>query len=274
VRLAIWPLLFALQAAATLETPWYEHYDRGVGLVGQGAGAAARAELEQALAQRPEEGLGLPTGGTRYLDYLPHLYLAVACHMTGDLAAARRHLGEAESSGLAARSPAGAPLLAAYQALLGAGRPEEPPRSVDRPSATAGYKLFPRKAPALSDVKYNRVRAAVLSRCHLSRGADASNAPWYYYYELGLELVRHGDSQRALDSFIEAADRRSQPERLARTYGMWFVDYLPYLQITRAHARLGNRECALNALALSHRLGEITDAERAEMKEMIDKVDR
>jgi hypothetical protein len=40
------------------------------------------------------------------------------------------------------------------------------------------------------------------------------------------------------------------------------MDYLPYLQIARAHARLGNRECALDALRLSQELGEVSPDDR------------
>jgi hypothetical protein len=43
---------------------------------------------------------------------------------------------------------------------------------------------------------------------------------------------------------------------------MWFMDYLPYLQIARAHTRLGNRECALDALRLSQELGEVSPDDR------------
>ena len=57
-------------------------------------------------------------------------------------------------------------------------------------------------------------------------------------------------------------DRRPDPQRKARLYGMWFMDYLPYLQIARAHAQLGNRECALDALRLSEELGEVLPDDR------------
>ena len=66
----------------------------------------------------------------------------------------------------------------------------------------------------------------------------------------------------ALDALIDSVDRRPDPQRKARLYGMWFMDYLPYLQIARAHARLGNRECALDALRLSQELGEVSPDDR------------
>jgi len=51
---------------------------------------------------------------------------------------------------------------------------------------------------------------------------------------------------------------------------VWFLDYLPYFHIARAHALLGNWECAADALALSQRKTEVSakDAEYAELKEL------
>ena len=66
---------------------WYEHYENGVRLVAQGQASAALPELQAAAALRGKEGLQVPTRPQQYLDYLPHLCLALA-----------------ESSGVAARS--------------------------------------------------------------------------------------------------------------------------------------------------------------------------
>ena len=68
--------------------PWYEHYERGVRLISQGQASAALPELQSAASIRSKEGLQVPTRPQQYLDYLPHLYLAIANQMTGDLEAA------------------------------------------------------------------------------------------------------------------------------------------------------------------------------------------
>src|SRR5712692_7535082 len=104
--------LFAANAA------WYDHYVLGVRLIEQGQAAAARSELETALAEHAKEGLQVPTASQQYIDYLPHLYLAIANQMSGDLEAARKHLARAEDSGVAAKSEVGRPLLVAYELLL------------------------------------------------------------------------------------------------------------------------------------------------------------
>lgn len=227
-------------------------YDRGRALLESGNPSEARAELERALAAAPDEAP----------DYLPHLYLAIACHMSGDTAAAKRHLSAAESSGAAARSDTGRQLLDAFRLLMG----QKPER--------ASFRRYERKAPRLPEAEVARIRREVLSRCRLPADAKASDAPWYFHYELGLSLAEHGDPQRALDALIDSVDRRPEPQRKARLYGMWFLDYLPYLQIARAHAKLGNRECALDALRLSQDLGEVSpqDRDARELQALLDDV--
>jgi hypothetical protein len=254
-------------------TAWYQHYERGVTLVEEGRGGEAKAALEEALRLKADEGLRVRTQGPRYVDYLPHLYLAIACHMSGDVPAARLHLADAERSGVTAQSETGTRLLAAFRALLAftrdlpAPQAEEPP-AAPTPEAPPRFTVFERKPVVLSDSEFERLQKDVLSRCRLSVATPRRHAPWYYYYELGLELERHGDNQRALDALIEAAQDKPGPQQLARIYGVWFLDYLPYIAIAKAHARLGNRECALDALAVSRRLRE-TDEDDAELKELL-----
>jgi glucose/arabinose dehydrogenase len=111
-------ILAILLATAGAQSTWYDHYEKGVRLIGDGKGAEARAELEAAVALRGSDGLQVATRQQQYIDYLPHLYLAIASQMSGDVAAARKELARAEDSGVAAKSEVGRPLLVAYQLLL------------------------------------------------------------------------------------------------------------------------------------------------------------
>ncbi len=264
--------LITLLAGQPATVPWHSLYEKGVQLVQEGRGSEARAALEQALALQSQEGLRLPTEGIRYVDYLPHLYLAAACHMSGAQAAAREHLLRAQNSGVAAKSEAGSRLLAAYELLiLGTGSEAAPAKAAAQPpSGPPRYAVYPKKPPLLAEADFRRLQQDVLTGCHLGAG-EAERAPWYFHYELGLELEKRGDHQRALDAFVESASRRAQPQHLARIYGVWFMDYLPYFQIARAHARLGNLECARDAFALSRRLGEDPEKNRdfAELRALL-----
>jgi hypothetical protein len=129
-------------------------------------------------------------------------------------------------------------------------------------TAAASYREFPRRPPVLSDVEAERLSHQVMARCGLT--PDASHLPWYYFYELGLALEKRGDAQRALDAFVEATDRRPQPERRALMYGMWYIDYLPYFAIAKLHHELGNTSCAWDALRLSRQYGEVAEGQPAD----------
>jgi hypothetical protein len=250
--------LFA--AAAPQSLAWLEPYRTGVRLVEQGQGAEARKVLDRALGLRREGGLRVPVGGVDYVDYLPHLYLAIACQMSGDADAGRAYLVAAEQEGLATKSEAGRPLLEAQRVLLRA----DPPSSAApvRSGTVPRYRDFERKPPVLSDSDVESLRAEVLARCQLKPETRPQEAPWYFHYELGRSLHRRGDPQRALDALIEAATRRPEPGHGARIYGMWFMDYLPYLEIARAHAQLGNWDCAQSALEFSRQAKEVSESDK------------
>ncbi|MBV8519203.1 MAG: hypothetical protein JO197_17540 [Acidobacteria bacterium] len=226
---------------------WFGHYESGIRLIEQGRAAEAKPELEAALAGRAEEGLQVPAAPQQYLDYLPHLYLAIAHQMTGNVDGARRELALAETSGVAAKSEVGRPLLVAYQLLLRGDPTARSPR----------YARFEKKPPVLSDAEFQRLRDDVLEKCNLPASTKLGDAPWYANYELGLELERKGDYPRALARFLDAVARRPNPQKQARMYGMWLIDYYPYFHIARSHVRLENWDCAKNALEISQRLGEI-----------------
>jgi len=240
--------ILAILLATAPQGTWYEHYERGVRLIEKGQAAAARPELEAALALRDKEGLQQPAGPQEYFDYLPHLYLAIANQMAGDVETARKHLAKAEDSGVAAKSEVGRPLLVAYELLLRADNTGKSPRPQ--------YMVYDQK-PVLSEADFNLLRNDVLTKCNLPPDTKQAELPWYAKYELGLELERKGDYPRALAQFIDAVERRPNPQRHARMYGMWLIDYYPYFHIARSHVRLANWQCAKNAMEISQRIGEI-----------------
>jgi len=250
-------LLVAFSFPQADQVPWHVHYERGVELVEAGDGAAAVDEFEKALAERPEPALRIPTDGPRYIDYLPHLFLAVALHMEGDIARAEEQLTAAEEAGVAAHSEFGRTILEAYQLLL--GRPSPVSQQQPVPELSQGYRKFKRKPEVLSEDEADRIRGEILDRCGLPLTTKDAGAPWYFHYEMGVAMVEKGDPQRGLDALIAATDRRPMSQRNARIYGMWFTNYRPYLEIAKAHVELGNYMCAFDALSLSRRLDEVDE---------------
>ena len=257
IRTLIAILLVTATTPATAAN-WYEHYEKGVRLIEQGQADAAKQSLEAALAARSAEGVQVPTSSQQYIDYLPHLYLAIASQMTGDVERARKELALAESGGMAAKSEVGRPLLVAYQLLLRGDASGKYPR----------YAVYDKKPSLLSDEEFSTLRNDVLTKCDLPLDTKLSQAPWYANYEIGLELERKGDYSRALTHFIDAVANRPNPQKQARMYGMWLIDYYPYFHIARSHVRLENWQCAKNALDISQRLGEIPNG-TPEMNELL-----
>lgn len=235
---------FGLSAAENA-TPWYEHYERGLDLIKEGKGKEARAELEAAQALLTEPGLQVPTKLSRYIDYLPNLYLAIACHMSGDMTAAKSYLRKAEVAGVAAKSEAGGALLVAYQLLINEATPL--PR----------YEMFDPAKEILPDEEFEKLKSQVLRGADVAPGTKIADAPWYVHYELALELERKGDHARAIASFVDALHRKPNPQRHVRTYGMWLMDYYPYFHIAKNQAALENWNGAADAITISERLREI-----------------
>ena len=141
---------------------------------------------------------------------------------------------------------------------------------------TPTFKDFDRHPVTISEEELETLRGRVMSRCHVAPGTDPARAPWYFHYELGLELEKRGDPQRALDALIEATNRRPEPRRIARMYGMWFTDYRPYFEIAKMHFALGNRQCAADALRISAGSREVVEGDKnyfdfQELKAALDK---
>ena len=108
--------------------------------------------------------------------------------------------------------------------------------------------------PAAADV----LRRKVLVQCGLGNTSDNKLLPWYFHFEYGQALLEAGDASRAIVELSQSIDLRPEPRARKRTYGMWFLDYLPYFQLAEAHAMLANWPCAEHAMQLSQSTGETT----------------
>lgn len=140
--------------------------------------------------------------------------------------------------------------LAALVAGVTAAATAAPGAALEPPTGTvagAPVSLTPEAAEAL--------RRKVLAQCGLP-AEQRSGLPWYFHFEFGQSLLEQGDARRAVAELSRAAQLKPEPQPEARVYGMWYEDYLPYLELAEAHASLGNWPCAADALRLSQAYGE------------------
>ncbi len=63
---------------------------------------------------------------------------------------------------------------------------------------------------------------------------------WWNYYERGLSFAEGRFYDEALADLAEAARRRDKDQRMARTYGMHFVDYFPHREMGVIHYLTGD----------------------------------
>jgi len=109
-----------------------------------------------------------------------------------------------------------------------------------------------------SQAQIEAIRNRVLRRCGLSPKLAENKLPWYFFYEFGVELLDAGKAAEALESLQMTASLKAEPARAARMYGMWYVNYLPYFQMSLAYAQLEQWELAWDAIVMSEALVEFS----------------
>jgi TolB-like protein len=74
---------------------------------------------------------------------------------------------------------------------------------------------------------------------------------WWNYFERGLSYGEGGFYKEAFEDFRMAIEQRSEDERMARTYGMHFIDYFPHRELGVVFFRMGNLKAARSELETS-----------------------
>ena len=74
---------------------------------------------------------------------------------------------------------------------------------------------------------------------------------WWNYYERGLSYAEGKFYQEAVSDLKQAIEQRPEDQRMARTYGMHFVDYFPHRELGIAFYRIGELMAAQGELELS-----------------------
>jgi tetratricopeptide (TPR) repeat protein len=91
---------------------------------------------------------------------------------------------------------------------------------------------------------------------------EASAQKWHESYGDGLAALRQGRNTEAVSCFSRAIAQRPESKAGARTYGVNFIDYFPYVYRGIAHARLGERSSALKDFETEHAAGEVYEGQR------------
>ena len=102
----------------------------------------------------------------------------------------------------------------------------------------------------------------------LHSGAFAADE-WYVSYEKGLEAVRRQDWQEAVNNLNEAIRAKSDSKAHAKTYGLRFTDYFPYVYRGLALYKLGNATRALADFEREEKAGEVGNASNDDEAERI-----
>jgi tetratricopeptide (TPR) repeat protein len=84
---------------------------------------------------------------------------------------------------------------------------------------------------------------------------------WFENYENGRIALRENRYAEAVRYLSDAIDQRPESKASARTYGVRFADYFPYLYRGIAYMRLGKGGLALEDFKTEDRFGEVRQAQ-------------
>gem|GEM_PF-1875091 len=112
----------------------------------------------------------------------------------------------------------------------------------------------------LRKVSNSRVAAAALLLALFHPRAHADE--WYENYGKGLDAFHHQQWQDAVRYLSEAIDDRSDSKANAKTYGLQFIDYFPYVYRGVAYFKLGDRAKAQADLEKAQAEGVVQDADK------------
>jgi hypothetical protein len=84
---------------------------------------------------------------------------------------------------------------------------------------------------------------------------------WWNYYDRGVAYSEKDDSSNAMADLKKAVSMRDKDQRMARTYGMHFIDYFPHRELGIAYLNAGDIDNAVKELEESVRNAESARAD-------------
>jgi len=94
-------------------------------------------------------------------------------------------------------------------------------------------------------------------------------AEWYIKYKNGLEAIKNQQWAAAISHLDDALNERGEERAKARTVGVQFIDYFPYLYRGLAYAKSGNNAKALADFERSEKQGEVFKASKDDEAQQI-----
>jgi len=83
---------------------------------------------------------------------------------------------------------------------------------------------------------------------------------WWNFYDRAMEYAEQGDYENAINDLKTAIGRRDKDQRMARTYGMHFIDYFPHRELGVVYFQKGDITRAAAELEESVRAEETAKA--------------
>ncbi|HUI09514.1 MAG TPA: tetratricopeptide repeat protein [Bacteroidota bacterium] len=251
--LALLFVLAAMPAALPAQVPWYVSYERALNAQEEGDWKASVPLLQDAVAQKQAPRLKAKTYGLRFVNYFPYFHLGEAYYHLGEKQKAVENFDVCLKYGEIREAPEEFALLTSHRNELTGNVAERgaPPAHGGPGEARPAVQLEPPDAmPPVA----------------------TSGLPWYVSYETGLAYMESGDWLNAIENFRDALGANAIPRRYARTYGMWFITYIPYYELGEAYFNQGMWALALRYLETSERLGEVNEmeAESRNLKSLLD----
>jgi len=266
-RLAVMLLSAALGPGSLFaQAPWYVPYERALGAQEEGDWKGSIPLLREAIGQKQAPKLKAKTYGLRFVNYFPYFHLGEAYYHLGEREKAIENYDTCLKYGEIREAPEEFAALSAHRTDLAGGVAAR-----DNPAARAGSDAAPAPASGRRDA------ASPPARPEASDAQPAvatSGLPWYVSYETGLAYMESGDWLNAIENLKDALAANAIPRRYARTYGMWFITYIPYYELGEAYFNQGMWALALRYLETSDRLGEVNgmEAESRNLKSLLEEV--
>ncbi len=258
------------------EAPWYVPYDQGLREQERGEWQASLAALSQALAEKPHSQLKARTYGLWFVDYLPHYHMAIAYARLGDRQNALRQVALEQDDGAIREAPDELERMQRLSTELG-GVPPEPSAPEKKAPATESQTA---RQDSLVVGRYNTIQQPSAPIILSPEGTPSQPQPaglaWYASYDAALAYIESRDWMKAVESLKAAVEARPAPDQFARTYGMWFLTYVPYYYLGLCYYHQGLWQYAAKYLEMSQRLGELSgmQAEQDTTSELLERAKR